>query len=193
MRAISIKDFLAISGMKRATFDARQTEGEIALGFGLARRLAGGTMLDIDVICTRIGGALTPAFGRKHAATIVAAYSDEILKAIGLADSDASEDMFLCAAEFDWQIARDHRMVFGATTLPALAKSYTAAGMATTRATLINVTQIMHEARVSAAEHGLDWSAPFFPPPGDPMADKLIATAKQERALAVEMAEGAAG
>lgn len=191
MRATGIDDYLAITGMKRATFDAWQTRSEIALAFGLARRLAGGTLLDLDCICHFVGEALSPTFTRKHAATLVRAHSDEILKAIGLADITPGDDLFIAAAELGpgYAITRDHRMLFGATTLGELAKSYAdhRQGEQATRVTLVNMTRILSDVRDRAAKCGVDFSAPFFPPPDDPTAAKLIATAKKERELALKM------
>ena len=51
MRVIKSSDYLKICDVKRATFDARTSRNEIAYAFGLARRLAGGVMLDLDCVC----------------------------------------------------------------------------------------------------------------------------------------------
>ena len=194
MRAIGINDYLAICDVKRGSYDARQTLKEIGLAFGLARRLAGGVMLDLDCICHFISEALTPVLSRKYAAAIVRAYSDEILKAVGLADANPAEVMFLAGVEFGpgyGQITREHdrKMRFGATTLTDFAASFAKSPEANdvTRVTHINVTEILRNVRARAAKRGFDWTAPFFPPPSDPMAAKLIATAKKERESALRL------
>jgi hypothetical protein len=189
MRAIGIDDYLAITGIPRGSFDAWQARGEIALAFGLARRLAGGTMLDLDCICHFIGEALAQRFTRKYAATgLVCGYSDEVLRAIGLADTTA-DAIFLAAAESgpDYALTRRHRMHFGATTLADLAASLAKHEQPVTLITLVNVTRILRDVRTRAAKHGHVWTAPFFPPPDHPLATKLMAVAKKERDAALQM------
>ena len=193
MRAIGIDGYLAITGMKRATFDAWQTRGEIALAFGLARRLAGGAMLDLDCVCHFIGEALAPVFTRKHAATHRRApTATKSSKPSAWRTPRPAEDMFLAAVEFGpgYAITREHRMVFGATTLADLAASY--AKQRAAKASHAHHAD-QRDAELCATcgrappEPASIWTAPFFPPPDDPMAAKLIATAKKEREAALQM------
>ena len=91
MRAIGLTDYLTITGMKRGTFDARQTRGHLPLAFGLARRLAGGVMLDLDAVCYFIAEGLSPVFEREFSAAIVRSHSDAVLEAVGRADANPDE------------------------------------------------------------------------------------------------------
>lgn len=197
MRAIGLNDYLAITGLKRGTFDARQTLKEMPFAFGLARRLAGGVMLDLDCICFFIGEALTPVLSREHAATIIRAFADDVLEAVGRADAEPDETWFLNAVEFGpgyGQITRDNdrQMIFGATTAEHFAETFrknpkNPKAKQITRITWVNVTHILADLRIRAAKHGFDWSAAaFFPPPDDPMAAKIIKTARKERELALQ-------
>jgi hypothetical protein len=49
------------------------------------------------------------------------------------------------------------------------------------RFTAVNMTDILRRIRLNAARAGLDLSAPFFPPPGDPLHDQITEAAKKQR------------
>lgn len=195
MRSIEIDEYLKITGLKRGTYDARQTLREVAFAFGLQRRPAGGVLFDLDCLYHFFVEALTPICSRKHAASIITIHSDEAIGAVGLADAKPKgnakrEDVYLAAVEFGPGYAQirgrrnDKMMKFAAMTLAKLSESaakHPDQARGNTRITLVNVTTVLREVRVRAARIGLDFSAPFFPPDTDEMAAKLIATAKKDR------------
>jgi hypothetical protein len=193
MRPVSPDKYLAITEQKRSTFDARQTLGEIALAFGLPRRLAGGVLVDLDCACHFVVEALAPTYTRKGAASaLVRGHSDQVLEAIGRADAEPGE-IFLAAIEYGpaWGQLKEinQQMHFGAATLKELAEAASGhpRGKLITRVTLVSMQAVLKDVRARAAKQGLDWSAPFFPPPSDPLAAKLIKRGKAEREAALRL------
>jgi hypothetical protein len=193
MRALSTQQFYAAAGTNAGTFGARTNRNETALAFGIHRRLEGGRLFDLDAVASILVDELTPAFGRKHAAgTIVIGHGDVWLAAVGRADA-IQEPVFLVVAEFGAVVKGMHGfrkdVRVGQGTLGELFKQNIGDAQVPVppRITLVNVTSILARVRANAARVGVDLAAPFFPPPDDPRARKLIDAAKRSREAALAM------
>jgi hypothetical protein len=194
MRALSFEQYLKATGLKETTFRGQEHRGEFAGAFGLQRRLAAGTMLDLDLVAHFLVEELAPAFTRVYAAKLVHSFSDEWLKGIRIAEIQAEPVWFMVSEYGDKRVrgyaaTRDQQRVavvtfngVGPFVDPEHPKRDIPARM-----TFVNLKDILRRARTSAAKAGLDFSAPFFPHPEDPMAAKVIATAKKQREVALQM------
>lgn len=198
MRAIDdFKKYLALCEMSRGQWDSRQSRGEVALTFGTDRRLAAGVMMDTDVALHLTVEEFTPAFTAAYAARVWRAHPDKFLQAVGLADVQ-DEPTFLMIAEYGETLVsrrtgssfRDKQMV-GVVTIDGLYPfSDNPEVPVPDRVTLVCMNSILKRVRERAAKIGLDWSAPFFPPPSDPMAAKIIAAGKAQREYALRVFRG---
>jgi len=199
MRALSAQHFFALAATNHGSWSARTNRGEMALAFGIRRRLAGGRFLDLDAVAAILVDELTPGFGRKFAAVIVTSFGDAWLNAVGQADATQTPVFFQVGEEGD-VLTKAERGVMGKDvpllrksvrvgcgTIAELAKCAEGAPAMPERLTMVNITSMLARVRARAAGVGLDLSAPFFPPPDDPFAKQLIATAKQDREAAVAM------
>jgi hypothetical protein len=200
MRAIEdFKDFLSLSEQSRGQWDSRQKRGEVALTFGLERRLAAGIMMDTDVVLHLVVEEFTPAFTAAYAARVWCAHPDKFLQGVGLADAQA-EPVFLMVAEYGDKVHRDSKragswfrdkQMVGPVTIDGIYPfSDNPEVPVPDRITMVCVNSILKRVRERAAKIGLDWSAPFFPPPSDPTAAKLIALGKAQREYALRVYRG---
>ena len=199
MRGIDIKEYLTLCQFSRGQFDSRQSRGEIALTFGLERRLVAGIMLDLDVALHLAVEEFTPGFTAAYAARVWRAHPDKFLEGVGLADAQV-EPVFLMIAEYGDEVHRASRrpgssfrekQMCGPVTIDGIYPfSENAEVPIPDRLTLVCVNSILKRVRERAAKIGLDWSAPFFPPPSDPQAAKLIAAGKAQRDYALRLARG---
>ena len=191
MRALSPAQFHACAETDAAKLGGRTARKETALAFGIERKLAGGKYLDLDVVALALVEDLANAFGRRAAATLVRAHADKWLDGVGRADV-TREPVFLMIMEYGRPVRHQYfddkqvsdRMRIGVSTLADYEPIRFADHPKTeipARMTWINLSGILARVRVNAAKAGLDFSAPFFPPPDDPIAKELIATAKKSR------------
>jgi hypothetical protein len=193
MRALAPSQFYPIAGTNPNSFGARVNRGEVALAFGTDRPLVGGKLLDLDAVASILVDELTPAFGRKFAPVIIRAHPDEWLAAVGRADTTA-EPVYVVVFEHGEPHAgkrayRDEYRV--ANGIFAEFANLSFAGLPSdkvpVRTTMINVSDILHRIRHNAARIGVDLSAPFFPPPGEPLFERVIRTAKKDRDKALAL------
>jgi hypothetical protein len=194
MRALSPNQFFACAGTTSGNFGAYTSRNEVALAFGLARRLEGGVFLDLDAVAVLVVDELANAFGRQIAATIVRAHSDALLGCVGQADAQR-EPVFLAIGEYGEAIrhkhfgpgraVRDRQRVGMFSGFPKFFEHPEMEVPA--RLTLVNISDILARVRANAAKIGVDLGAPFFPPPDDPFAEKVLAAAKKEREAALRL------
>jgi hypothetical protein len=198
MRALSASQFYACSGVNAASVRARVSRGDNAMAFGLAGPLAGGTYLDLDCVALLLVDELMPAFGRKFAPTLVRAHGDNWLLAVGLADTVAEPVWWFVFEQgppptpkpgyIGHRLPPDlHRDKYHVAvgTFADFAKLNRFAELPIdkrpVRFTGVNVSDILRRIRENAARAGLDLSAPFFPPPSDPLHQQVVEAAKKER------------
>jgi hypothetical protein len=191
MRSLSTQQFYAAAGTNAGTFGARTNRQETALAFGIERRLAGGKLLDLDAAAMILVDELTPAFGRRYAATIVRAHSDTWLKGVGRADT-MTEPMYFLVAEYGEPIkgathAIRNSMRVAVATFGEFKDYNDPKAHFPARVTMVNISNVLKRVRANAAKVGVDLSGPFFPPPTDPLAKELIATAKKQREKALAL------
>ncbi len=184
--------FYAIAETNRSTFASLVSRGEGALAFGVGAPLAGGHFVAADAAVVLMAYELHPAFGRKYASTILRGHADKVLWCLGKADT-TSEPVFFGVAEYgDVQIKHTSSRAFRDQLRvgPLVFSEFKGFGPAIQqpeRVTLINVSNIVRRVRANGKREGIDLSAPFFPPPGDAVADKIIEMMKEDRERALKM------
>jgi hypothetical protein len=189
MLALSPEQFRACTGVSRQTFGAHVARDEVALAFGHGAPLAGGTFVDLDCLALLLIDELEPAFTRKFAAAIVRMHGDEWLKAVGRADTIAEPVYFFvfehgdARAEGKRSYREKYRVSEGPLTDFANLNAFATLPQDNipARFTGVNVSDILRRVRLNAARAGLDMSAPFFPPPGDPLHEEIVTAAKKQR------------
>lgn len=187
MRQLSSKQYMELCGLSPNTLKARERLHEVALAHGIGRRLAGGVYMPQDCIAHELVNGLMPTFPRKHAASIVRAFPDVWLAGVGRAEIDPEPIWF--SVTHDPATGRYRAGVVCMADKKPIKFSEHPEFEVPERIVFINLTTIMARVRAKAAAAGLDFSEPFFPPPGDLEAAKIIEAAKKQRVDALRAYE----
>jgi hypothetical protein len=89
MRSLTRDQFLKIFDITSGTFDAQQRAGHVALAFGTPIPAMSGRYFDLDLLGMAIAAGLAPTLGRQTATTIVLAFFNQWIAAVGHADAAA--------------------------------------------------------------------------------------------------------
>jgi hypothetical protein len=89
MRSLTRDQFLRNFGLTSGTFDAQQRAGHVALAFGTPIPAMSGRYFDLDLLGMAIAAGLAPTLGRQTATTIVLAFFNQWIAAVGHADAAA--------------------------------------------------------------------------------------------------------
>jgi hypothetical protein len=174
------------------------------MAFGLPAPLAGGVFLDLDCVASILRDELTPAFGRKLAASLVRLHGDEWMKAVGLADTTPEPAWYFVfelgppptpkpgqVGHRDIVIGHRGKYLVSAGTFADFAKLNEFAKLPIekhpVRFTGVNVSDVLRRIRENAARAGLDLSAVFFPPDTNPLHHEILEAAKKERNAALSL------
>ncbi|WP_192180028.1 hypothetical protein [Mesorhizobium amorphae] len=194
MRTLSSDEFFALAEVKPTTFRAAISRREAVFMAGLDRMLAGGTFLDLDAVAWKLTDELAPALTRKVAAVLLKGFNDQWCAAVSKADQIA-EPTFLVALERgqvleEVELYGQSRKGLGLReavnisygTMRELGEfDHNKATTIPDRMTLINVTSLLARVRDRAKVIGIDLSAPFLPPLGDPSFEQMLAEVKTFR------------
>ena len=95
MRSLTRDQLLRIFGLTSGAFDALQRAGHVALAFGTPIPATPGRYFDLDLVGMAIALGLAPTLGRPTATTIVLAFFNQWVAAVGHADADRRKTTFL--------------------------------------------------------------------------------------------------
>src|SRR6516164_2766197 len=106
MQSLTRDAFLEILGLTSGAFDQLQHAGYVALAFGTPLPATPGRYLDLDLVAMAINLGLTPSLGREVSTTIVAAFFHQWGAAVGYAEADKTQDLFMGGGGVDWDSAK---------------------------------------------------------------------------------------
>jgi len=179
MRSLTRDQFLKIFGLTSGAFDALQRAGHVALAFGTPIPATAGRYFDLDLVGMAIATGLAPSLGRPTATTIVLAFFNQWVAAVGHADADTSRNYFFAMGTFGWD---DHKkrpreiLVTNGTSEEIISDLHTASSVVA-----VNITDIIARLRAKARAVGIDLSQPFFFPPDHERYSQIITEFEQER------------
>ena len=93
---------LKIFGLTSGAFDALQRAGHVALAFGTPIPATPGRYFDLDLVGMAIAAGLAPTLGRPTATTIVLAFFNQWVVAVGHADADSTQNYFFAMGIVGW-------------------------------------------------------------------------------------------
>jgi hypothetical protein len=179
MRSLTRDQFLKIFGLTSGAFDAQQRAGHVALAFGTPIPATPGRYVDLDLVGMAIALGLAPALGRPTATTIVLAFFNQWVAAIGHADADSTRNYFFAMGTVGWDDSKRRPreiLVTNGTVEQITSDLHDASSVIA-----VNVTDILKRLRDKARTAGIDLSQPFFFPPEHERFSQIISEFKQER------------
>jgi len=182
MQSLTRDAFLEILGLTSGAFDQLQHAGYVALAFGTPLPATPGRYLDLDLVAMAINLGLTPSLGREVSTTIVAAFFHQWGAAVGYAEADKTQDLFMGVGGVDWDSAKKRPNLLLVTQggLDQISQDFRdqkkLVGFFT-----INISDIIRRLRARAQEAGVDLSGPFFFRPDDPQFAQILTQVKRER------------
>jgi hypothetical protein len=179
MRSLTRNQFLQIFGLTSGAFDAQQRAGHVALAFGSPIPATPGRYFDLDLVGMAIAAGLAPTLGRQTATTIVLAFFNQWVAAVGHADADTARNYFFAMGAAGWD--DDERrpreiLVTSGATEQIMSDLHDASSVIA-----VNITDIIARLRAKARAAGIDLSQPFFFPPEHERFSQIITEFKQER------------
>jgi hypothetical protein len=178
MRGLSRDQFLTVFGLTSGGFDAQQRAGHVALAFGTPIPATPGRYFDLDLVAMAIAAGLAPGLGRPAATTIVLAFFDQWVSAVGRADADQRQSHFfaigLVRSDDD---QRPHEITVTNGTLEQITSDLRDASSVIA----VNITDILARLRAKARAAGIDLSQPFFFPPDHDRFAQITAEFEHER------------
>jgi hypothetical protein len=179
MRSLTRNQFLKIFGLTSGAFDAQQRAGHVALAFGTPIPAAPGRYFDLDLVGMAIAAGLAPTLGRQIATTIVLAFFNQWVAAVGHADADSARNYFFAMGAVGWDDSERRPreiLVTNGTTEQIMSDLHDASSVMA-----VNITDIIARLRAKARAAGIDLSQPFFFPPEHERFSQIITEFKQER------------
>jgi hypothetical protein len=179
MRSLTRNQFLKIFGLTSGAFDAQQRAGHVALAFGTPIPAAPGRYFDLDLVGMAIAAGLAPTLGRQIATTIVLAFFNQWVAAVGHADADSARNYFFAMGAVGWDDSERRPreiLVTNGTTEQIMSDLHDASSVIA-----VNITDIIARLRAKARAAGIDLSQPFFFPPEHERFSQIITEFKQER------------
>jgi hypothetical protein len=179
MRSLTRDQFLKIFGLTSGAFDAQQRAGHVALAFGTPIPATPGRYFDLDLVGMAIALGLAPTLGRQTATTIVLAFFNQWVAAVGHADADSTGNYFFGMGTVGWDDSKRRPreiLVTNGTVEQITSDLHDASSVIA-----VNVTDILKRLRDKARAAGIDLSQPFFFPPEHERFSQIISEFKQER------------
>jgi hypothetical protein len=179
MRSLTRNQFLQIFGLTSGAFDAQQRAGHVALAFGSPNPATPGRYFDLDLVAMAIAAGLAPTLGRQTATTIVLAFFNQWVAAVGHADADSARNYFFAMGAVGWDDSERRPreiLVTTGTTERIMSDLHDASSVIA-----VNITDIIARLRAKAHTAGIDLSQPFFFPPEHERFSQIITEFEQER------------
>jgi hypothetical protein len=179
MRSLTREQFLKIFGLTSGAFDALQHAGHVALAFETPIPAAPGRYFDLDLVAMAIASGLAPTLGRRAATTIVLAFFNQWVAAVGDADADKSRNYFFAMGLVGRDNNERHPREIWVTngTLEEITSDLRDASSVIA----VNITDIIERLRAKARAAGIDLSQAFFFPPEHERYSQIITEFEQER------------
>ena len=197
MKVLTVEQFLAVAGVRKATYAGFVNRGESVLAFGTQQKLAGGNFLDLDAVAWLILDELTPALSRRHAAVFMRAFSDVWMGAVGRAER-TPEPVFLVVGESGEKNHGHQRNTYEKIsadfgTMPEWGEwDYRRVKVVPARITMVNISSVLAVVRWRASAIGLKLASPMVPEHDEPAFAQACADLKEaRRAMAPEPRKGA--
>jgi hypothetical protein len=179
MRSLTRDQFLKILGLTSGAFGAQQRAGHVALAFGSPIPATPGRYFDLDLVGMAIAAGLAPTLGRQTATTIVLAFFNQWVAAVGHADADSARNYFFAMGAVGWDDSERRPreiLVTTGTTERIMSDLHDASSVMA-----VNITDMIARLRAKARAAGIDLSQPFFFPPEHERFSQIITEFKQER------------
>jgi hypothetical protein len=125
-------------------------------------RAAPGRYFDLDLVAMAIAAGLAPGLGRPAATTIVLAFFDQWVSAVGRADADRGQNHFFAIGLV--RLDDDQRPLEITVTKGTFEQIISDLRDASS-VIAVNITDILARLRAKAHAAGIDLSQPFFFPP----------------------------
>src|SRR4029077_3102261 len=179
MRSLTRDQFLKIVGLTSGAFDALQRAGHVALAFGTPIPATPGRYFDLDLVGMAIALGLAPTLGRPTATTIVLAFFNQWVAAVGHADADSTQNYFFAMGIFggDDSKRRPREILVTNGTVEQITSDLHDASSVIA----VSVTDILRRLREKARAGGIDLYQPFFFPPEHERFSQIISEFKQEQ------------
>jgi hypothetical protein len=178
MRGLSREQFLTVFGLSSGGFDAQQRAGHVALAFGTPVPATPGRYFDLDLVAMAIAAGLAPGLGRPAATTVVLAFFDQWVSAVGRADAGRQQNHFLAIGLV--RLDDDQRPLEITVTNGTFEQIISDLRDASS-VIAVNITDILARLRAKAHAAGIDLSQPFFFPPDHDRFSQVIAEFEHER------------
>jgi hypothetical protein len=126
-----------------------------------------------------IAAGLAPTLGRQTATTIVLAFFNQWVAAVGHADADSARNYFFAMGAVGWDDSERRPreiLVRTGTTERIMSDLHDASSVIA-----VNITDIIARLRAKAHTAGIDLSQPFFFPPEHERFSQIITEFEQER------------
>jgi hypothetical protein len=178
MRGLSRDQFLTVFGLTSGGFDAQQRAGHVALAFGTPIPATPGRYFDLDLVAMAIAAGLAPGLGRPAATTIVLAFFDQWVSAVGRADADRRQSHFFAIGLVR---SDDHQRPHEITVTNGTFEQIISDLRDASSVIAVNITDILARLRAKARAAGIDLSQPFFFPPDHDRFAQITAEFEHER------------
>jgi hypothetical protein len=180
MKSLTREQFLGILGLSAGNFDVLQSQSRVALAFGSPLPATPGRYLDLDLVAMALVLAMTGSIRREDACTIVLAFFDTWVRAVGRADADPAQDQFFAVGQVRDKSGRHVvEMLIAAGTHSEIVDKLRGHGVSAVMS--LNVSDNMRRIRAKAQAIGVDLSGAFYFPPDDPRHEAIANLVADER------------
>jgi hypothetical protein len=169
MPRLSLQDVLTATGTPFPKFQTLRRRNQIGLAFGRNVATASLSYVPVDCIGLMLVDALAESYPNAFAALLVRCHFDGWGYVVAEAEANPDHDASFCVVDLERE--RDGQKVHfvaGASDLPS------ATGYVAVRVTCTNVSRLLRFVRKRAAEHDIDLSAAFLPPPNSKIFSDLM-------------------